>query len=65
MKYLNEYIKEFSPYPDQIILKRFKHGIYYQGKVTNIPEKYRQYYVLEHTSLRKSSRIEFMLVEGI
>ena len=65
MRYLKEYINTFSPYPDQIILKRVKHGIYYQGKCHNIPNKYLSYYVLEHTRLTNSSKVEFMIVEDI
>ena len=65
MKYLKEYINTFSPYPDQIILKKVKHGIYYQGKCNSIPNKYLSYYVLEHTRLTNSSKVEFMIVEDM
>ena len=65
MKYLKEYIKEFSPYPDQIILKRFKHGIYYQGKIATIPIRYLDYFVLEHSDLTKWDKVIFIIVEDI
>ena len=65
MKRLKEYIVEFSPYPDQIILKKFHRGIFYQGKVKNIPEYLKEYFVLEHTKLTRFSYVIFTLVEDI
>ena len=65
MKRLKEYIIEFSPYPDQIILRRFKRGIYYQGKVQTIPEYLKNYFVLEHTNLNRFTYVIFTLVEDI
>ena len=65
MKRLKEYIIEFSPYPNQVILKRFKRGIYYQGKVQTIPEKFTEYFVLAHSNLKKYSCVSFVIVEGV
>ena len=65
MKRLNEYIRLFDFYPEQIILKKVKQGLYYQGKLKFIPEIYLNYYVFDHTRLTKSSKVEFVIVEDI
>ena len=65
MRYLREYLREFDFYPDQIILHKFKHGIFYQGKHTDVPEKYLDYYVLQHTKLNRRAKVDFIIVEGV
>ena len=65
MKTLDYYLANFTVYPLQIILHRFKRGIYYEGKIKDMPQIYRSYYVLEHTNLNKLNRVEFKIVEGI
>lgn len=65
MKRLCEYIKLFDAYPDQIVLKKVKHGIYYQGKVQTVPETLKEYFVLDHSRLTKGSYVIFTIVEGV
>lgn len=65
MKTLDYYLHNFMFYPFQIVLHKIKRGIYYQGKIKDIPQIYRSYYVLEHTNLNKLSKVEFTIIEGI
>ena len=65
MKLLSEYIKDFKLFPDQIVLKRLKHGVYFQGKVKQIPAKYLDYYVLEYTNLKSRKCVSFLLIERL
>lgn len=65
MKRLSEYIKLFDFYPEQIILKRVKHGLYYQGKLKFIPDIYLNYYVFDHTNIYNRRKVEFIIVEAL
>ena len=65
MKRVKYTLDNLNSYPEQIILKRFRRGIYYQGKPHDVPEKYYNYLVLERTDFPKYHTIQLMIVEEI
>lgn len=65
MKRLGELLSTLKMRPFQIILHKYSRGIYYQGKLKDMPEKYKNWFVAEHSDLNKLGKIEVVILEEI
>ena len=65
MKRLTEFLGTLKIIPFQVILHKYSRGIYYQGKLKDMPEKFKNWFVAEHSDLNKLNKIEIVILEEV